>query len=326
VEGHRVRVPCWNPLERWLSVPVPLWGPAAAAEVSRLVRWADVLHVHDCLYPGSALAVLLARRRPVVLTQHIGFTRYRSRALTLVEWVAYQTLGRTVLRGASRVVAATPRAAAFVPRLLGSASSRLSLIANGVDTERFRPARADERQQARDRLGLPAAGPVVLFVGRLVPNKGVDLALEACRRLPGVTLVVVGDGPLGHLLAARPDGVRWLPAVPGESMPDCYRAADCLLLPSVDEGLPLAVQEAMASGLPVVVSRGEGYAAPLLAAGAVLAAPRTPEALAEAAKAALEGGRGDLGQRGRDHALAQWSVQAMAGAYLDLFQDLTGRR
>src|SRR5437016_2915538 len=54
-EDGRIRVGCWNGLERWLGVPWPIWGPAGVREVTRLVRWADVLHVHDCLYMGSAL-------------------------------------------------------------------------------------------------------------------------------------------------------------------------------------------------------------------------------------------------------------------------------
>ena len=63
-EGRRTRVPCWNWPERAMGVPVPLWGPTAWREVSQLVRWADALHVHDCLYPGSIMAVVA-----VLLTQ-----------------------------------------------------------------------------------------------------------------------------------------------------------------------------------------------------------------------------------------------------------------
>lgn len=75
-EESRIRVACWNGLESLLSVPLPVWGWAGIRELSRLVEWADVIHVHDCLYFGSAMAVLLARRarKQVVLSQHIGST------------------------------------------------------------------------------------------------------------------------------------------------------------------------------------------------------------------------------------------------------------
>ena len=72
-------------------------------ELSALVNWADVLHVHDCIYPGTAFAVMLASRarKPAVLSQHVGFIRYRLPVLNWTEILAYATVGRWVLRRVS---------------------------------------------------------------------------------------------------------------------------------------------------------------------------------------------------------------------------------
>jgi glycosyltransferase involved in cell wall biosynthesis len=102
-EGSRIRVRCWNGLERLFSVPLPVWGWGGVRQLSRLVEWADVIHVHDCLYLGSALSVLFARRsgKKVVLSQHIGMVSYDSALLNGTARLAYGTLGRAVLERAS---------------------------------------------------------------------------------------------------------------------------------------------------------------------------------------------------------------------------------
>jgi glycosyltransferase involved in cell wall biosynthesis len=322
-EGQRIRVPCLNVVERLTGVPVPVWGVRAWRELKALVRWADALHVHDCLYMGSAMAVALAQRRgiPVLLSQHVGFIRYRLPLLNFIERVAFRTLGRAVLRRAACIVFATPAAEAFIPKLLGRRPPNSLSIANGIDTELFHPARPGERRAARVRLGLPGDRAVVLFAGRLVEKKGIPLVAEASRRMPSTHFLVVGDGPLAGVLAAAGGNVTRRRFVEASEMPGCYQAADCLLLPSHGEGLPLVVQEAMACGLPVIVSEDEGYAEPLIRAGVAAGASRTPEALVARLVEVLAGAR-SLGGRAREHAETEWSAAMMAARYLALLEEL----
>ncbi len=327
-EGGRIRVACWNGLEARLGVPWPVWGPRGAREVARLCRWADVLHVHDCLYLGSLLAIAFARRRgtPVLLSQHIGFVRYPRAVLNAVERLAYRTVGRAALRGADRVVFCTPSAEEFVTALLGGPLGTATRIPYGVDTGRFRPPLDGERADARRRLGLPASDRVVLFVGRLVEKKGADLFLEVCRRTPSLRFLMVGDGPLRPAERARAQNLTWLPGLSPEDMLGAYHAADVLMLPSHGEGFPFAILEALAAGLPVIPSKGEAFTAVLEGEGACLAAERTSTALAEALGRLWEtpGMASTLASRGRALAVREWNREAMESRYLALISALAG--
>lgn len=323
-DGDRIRVPCFNLIEDLLGVPVPVWGPSGWTAVKELVRWADAIHVLECLYSSSAIAVRMARRygKPVVLSQNVGFIQYRFRVLNWIERAAYATLGRAVLRHASHVVLATPTAAAYVATLFQDGLPRTSTFPIGIDTSRFRPAVGRDRPEARARLGLMADEPVVLFAGRLVEKKGVGIVLDVCRRLPNVRFIVTGDGPLRARLSEAPPNVAWYRTVAPEDMPAYYHAADCLLLPSHGEGLPLVVQEAMASGLPVVISADEPYAEHLLAAEVCTAAPRMPDAMASRVRAILAGEDPTLGQRARSYAERHWGAETMVARHLALFETL----
>ncbi len=263
IELNLVRVRAWNVLEERLSVPYPLWGPDALVDLAREVRRADVVHVHDCLYMGSVGAAVVARslKKPLLLTQHVGYVPF-GRALDAVQRVAYQTIGRTVLSLASRRVAVSAHVPEFFAEIGVERSFRV--VQNSIDETRFRPRSNDARRSARKRWGVPEVGRVALFVGRLVPKKGIASVVAAQRALAreGVTLVVVGDGPLASRLEGSP-ATRHIPCVSPTEMPEVYAMADVFVLTSRGEGLPLSVQEAMMCGLPSIVSTDPSFRANL---------------------------------------------------------------
>ncbi|MFC5381883.1 glycosyltransferase family 4 protein [Aquipuribacter nitratireducens] len=131
---------------------------------------------------------------------------------------------------------------------------RLYLVRMSVDAERYRPTERPDRD--------PAAPLRVLFVGRLVPEKGPSVLLDAVRRMPDVPLEVqvVGAGDLADDLAAvvarhgLGDRVRLVGPLGQDELPARYGWADVLCLPSFAEGLPVVLMEAMATGLPVVTT------------------------------------------------------------------------
>jgi D-inositol-3-phosphate glycosyltransferase len=323
-EDGRIRVACLNWLEQF-GIPLPIWGLSAMSAVLRLVKWADVLHVHDCLYPGSIWGVGLGRllKKPVILSQHIGFICYSRKFINFIEEMAYRLIGKTVLRSATSIAAATPSAQNFLPGLLSGIARPINHIPNGIDTDRFRPVPPGEREQIRQALGLPMGiSRLVLFVGRLVEKKGISLVIEVSRRLPEYHFLLVGEGPL------RPpasDNVTWLPFVAPERMHLAYQAADVFLLPSHGEGLPVAVQEAMATGLPIIVSKEESFAKLLEKEKAGLLVERSAASLSGALIQVFQepGLAVSLGRNARKLVMEKWGIEIMVKEYLFLIKNLT---
>jgi phosphatidylinositol alpha 1,6-mannosyltransferase len=124
----------------------------------------------------------------------------------------------------------------------------------GVDTERFRPSRRDERLRAQ----LAPGGEVIVgFVGRLAPEKKV-MRLAALRDIPGVQLVVVGDGPDRRQLAKRLPEAIFLGFKTGDELARAYASLDVFVHTGPFETFCQAVQEALASGLPVIAPNAGG--------------------------------------------------------------------
>ena len=312
-EGPIIRTACFNIAEDWFGIPVPIWGPGAVRELRSLVAWADAVHVLECLYLSSALAVLMARagRRPVLLSQNVGFIPYESAWVRAMESVAYQTLGRLVLRAASHVVLATPAAEAWVRSMYGGRTPGwASSFPVGIDTDGLRPAPPSSRAAARAAHGLADGRPVALFAGRLVEKKGLSLVLETASLSTDFDVIVAGDGPMRDRLRNAGPNVRWLGAVDTQTMRQLYAAADLVFLPSRGEGLPLVVQEAMSCGLPTVVSDDEPFVELLRPLGVCVTAARTPAALCDALRYGLTH-RVAIGAAARAFAEAQWSRDTM---------------
>ncbi|HEY6139043.1 MAG TPA: glycosyltransferase family 4 protein [Thermoanaerobaculia bacterium] len=311
-----LRLPAWNPLERFLGVPYPIFRSLRAI-VRACVASADVVHAHGMLYAGSRRALAEAQRlgRARVLTEHVGHVDYRNRLLDAAERVAIRTAGSRSARAAQAIVTLSDRVEAQMRRLAPSA--RLLQIANGLDTETYRPPRGDERQRLRNELGWDAT-PRVLFVGRLVEKKGLQAALAAARAGNGeLELVIAGPGR-----APAAPHVTHLGALPRQRVAELYRAADAFLLLSHGEGFPLTVQEALASGLPLVLARDPLYGEIAAACGPAVQMT-DPDGTVDAIRAAL---RVDDAARARaaQFARARFNWSRTAERHLALYQELLG--
>jgi len=193
---------------------------------------------------------------------------------------------------ADRIVAASVVERAHLAWYYQARPERVEVIPCGVDTELFQPM---ARAAAKDLLEL-GPEPVLLYVGRLAPIKGLDTLLEAMRFVaPEATLLVVGgeqDEPdrghgarLRQLAAALGLGarVRFLPAQPQRRLPLFYAAADATVMPSYYESFGMVALEAMACGSPVVASRVGGLVTTVKDGATGFLVPEgEPRALAEA--------------------------------------------
>lgn len=203
----------------------------------------------------------------------------------------------------------------------------VGVIPNGIDTVRFAPV------PRRD-----PGGPLrLLFVGRLEPYKGLAdlflaLGMLRSRTNRAFTLQVVGDGSLRHVLpetahrAGVADRVCFTGTAPGSEMPGIYQHADLFVLPSIVEGMPNVILEAMASGLPVLGTRIPGSEELVIPEKTgLLVPPSNPHALADALYLLFENSelRTRMGQRARQETEAR-SWRQVAQAYVATYRRILG--
>jgi glycosyltransferase involved in cell wall biosynthesis len=305
----------------------------------RLVPRARIVHLHG-FSRKTVLLIVLARllaRRVVVKMTSIGHddplsVRRRSRP-------SFWLLSRADL-----VLAVSPGLEAAY-RQAGLPAARLRLIPNGVDLDRFRPAAdAGEVRQARHAVGLPEPGPIVLFVGHFSREKCPDVLYDAWRRSGAAAgaLVFIGSTMAGRyeVEPGLAEAIRAGAARAGvadriifveqtANIETYYRSASMFVLPSLREGLPNALLEAMACGLPCIASRLAGVTDAVIehAVNGLLVAPGDAGALAAAIDLLLadpDRGR-SLAVRARDTIRQRFSLRATAEQSLAAYRELEGR-
>ncbi|MGH9600403.1 MAG: glycosyltransferase family 4 protein [Terracidiphilus sp.] len=136
---------------------------------------------------------------------------------------------------------------------------RVALWPGGVDADRFQPARRSEAMRARLTQGHPEC-PLLLYAGRLSPEKEIERLLPILKSVPGARLALVGDGPHRRALEQYFAGAPVFMAgfLDGDELAEAFASSDVFLMPSRTETLGLVVLESMASGVPVVAARAGG--------------------------------------------------------------------
>lgn len=312
--------------EQFAAADIPIatvtqhgFDPTLPHRLARLFRDRNVglVNAHNFgryLYAGPAarLAGL-----PSIYTEH-------SRTLR-TERALWQLQPR-VSRLADRVVAVSESLRTFLISQLRLPPERVDLIPNGIDIDVYA---GGNRARARAELGLRDDEPVIGHVGRLVPVKNHRLLLAAYARLTATPsrLLLVGDGPerpaleqevarLGLSEQVTFLGIR-------EDVADLLAAMDLFVLSSHSEGLPLAILEAMAAGLPVVATEAAGQDVVTPATGRLV--PNDDPARLAAAMAELiddPARRARLGAAAAAEARRRYSLQVMADSYAALYRQL----
>lgn len=306
----------------------------------RLRHRFDLLHLHGFSQKSRLLVVLawLLRKRVIIKLTSVGHD----------DPVAIRGRGRFdfwCYTHADALVGVSPQFEVLL-RAAGLSPAKYALIPNGVDLERFRPVTPDERRALKRSLGLSPDRAWFLFVGFFSREKCPDVLFDAWLRLqrdgwPGIGLLFVGatrgryyeiDPTLSAAIrtqAARRGLTRQLVFVEEtREVEKYYQAADCFVLPSVREGLPNVLLEAMASGLPCVATRLRGVTDTVITDGVngLLVPPRDAGALEQILRLLLEEPERAkaLGQRARQTVEDEYSLVRTAECYLRLYQAKLG--
>jgi phosphatidylinositol alpha-mannosyltransferase len=249
---HRVGFPIKIPING--SIAPVAFSPRITFLVKKFFRenHFDIVHIHGQVAPTLPLLSLKYSQSINVITFHAA---YRRSLLT-------ETLKPYIRGYLSRIkgfIAVSPAAIEPIIKHFGEVDHRI--IPNGVSLQRFNP----QNKPLKHLMGHKN----ILFVGRPEPRKGLKFLILAMpiilSKVPDARLVVVGSGPLlGYYKSLVPDEVRervlFEGAVDGDVLPRYYVSADVFVSPATrSESFGMVLLEAMASGVPVVASRNEGY-------------------------------------------------------------------
>jgi len=217
----------------------------------------DLIHAHCHLFLSTIMASLVRRigSPPLIITTH-GIM-----SASAPDWfnlLYMKTIGKWTLKSADRVICYTEMEKDKLANMLKIDSEKISVIPNGVDTDLFRPDPNNNKQSNQSN------AITILWVGRFVRGKGVEYLIQAAKILvkevPDLKILLVGDGPSKGKIKGLIEkfnlkkNVIIKENVPNENMPEVYQKSDIFVLPSLNEGVPKTLLEAMACGIPVIIS------------------------------------------------------------------------
>ncbi len=267
---------------RWMNWSVR--GAAAAA----CENWRPDAVLSYWAHPDGAAGNVIAKKLGAPSAIIVG----GSDVLLLPQDSSRKSAVTAALAAADAVVTVSRQLKSAV-EALGIQAGKVHVWSQGVDAAIFHPA---DKQAARKNLGVETSDPLFLMVARLVPVKGIDIFLAACRILADrgckFRMIIVGDGPLRGALessAARlglTQNVSFAGGKNAREIAEYYRAADRTVMTSHSEGLPNVLRESLACGTRFI-STDVGGIGEIAGDGDLLVPPKDPEALAGAMQAAM---------------------------------------
>lgn len=231
---------------------------------------------------------------------------------------------------ASMVVTISKYSVQKIQQHYGIDPKMIHLVPNGVDTDFFQPKSDKIMAQQQFSLG---EDPCVLFVGNLIPRKGLPYLIEAAKQIirkhPKTTFAIAGEGPLRDRLINSvqkqkiASNFKFLGKIEEKLLPSLYRASDVFVLPSLQEGQGIVLLEAQASSVPVVAFETGGVKEALRnGETGILVNPKDNIALAEAVIKILDDNvlREKMGSNGRKFVVENFTWDICAQKMLDIFQ------
>jgi len=320
VNVHRVRGADF--FEKRFGIPFRLGGIGLLKEMTRVVRTADVVHFHDVFYTISLVGYVVATwfKKPIMLTQHVGLVPHPRRLVGWAQHLVYALWGRRIFRASRFIVTYQTTVTNFLVSQ-GVSKEKIIQTYNGVTLDAFKPVDQEEKTRRRKELGLPLDKQLVLFVGRMVPKKGHDILFAA--RDSAYDLVFVGPGTIPDAWH-KTEGVHVLGERTPEEVAYLYPVVDVFAAPSRGEMFTIVMQEALASGLPLVIADAPEYEAYNLDAKKIALCELSPEAFSTTLRRIADDGdlRIRMGQYSRALAETYFNWDDNSKSVLDLYKQL----
>jgi len=254
MDGIKIRrVKAWNYFEDKQGVPYPIYSPKIFSVTNEEAKTADIVHVHDLFYlsPFAGAIASQINKKPLVLMQHVELVKTKRPMVNLIQRLVYWTYGGYILKKADNLIVCNEKVKGWLKN-----PNKTIMINNGVDTKLFNPVSKEQKIKLREKYNLPLNKPIILFVGRLVEKKGFDKLFEA--RSKDYLILLVGLGEIPDYMK-KDKNVLFMNSMQQDKLSEIYQLADVFCLPSINEGFPLTILEAMATGLPIVTSDNPGY-------------------------------------------------------------------
>jgi len=234
-------------------------------KIRGMIRNFDITHMHN-EHSFSAMITAYQKKRydfPLILTNH-GQLRFGNFFSDAFEKIYNQSVGKNIFRSANRIVALSSSDAEYISSL-GIESKKISILPNAIDLSEFAPYNNLDNIDFLKRYNVEGKR-IVLFVGQIIQRKGIEYLLKSVKyvmklsRENNIVFLVIGKG--GFLEKAKnivknlniSDLIVFTGEIPFSELVEAYKSADVFVLPSLSEGLPTTILEAMYFGLPVIAT------------------------------------------------------------------------
>jgi glycosyltransferase involved in cell wall biosynthesis len=333
LDGVRVHYSRCRGFSKPASVGRFFFSPGLATQLLRIVPSFDLLHLQGTwVFPtlsGSRAALLYGV--PYILTPRGSLFPWALARKSLKKRIYLSLIERSTLCRAARLHYTSE----LERRVSEEAFPDIPgvVVPNPVDGC---PASVISGAAFRKRIGVAEQTPLVVFLGRLHPEKGLDMLVESARRvaaeIPGVVFALIGpdEGGYGEVIRAAvarsglERTVRLPGAVRGQEKWEALKAADIFVFPSHRENFGMAAAEALSCGVPVVTSDAVGIADDIREGGAGLVVERTVDGFARGLMSLLQDGsmRTMMGVKGRELVAARYSPEFVAEAMIKVYEDV----
>jgi len=304
---------------RW-NLPNDVFSILAPMLYRREMAAASLFKTHQMNgWWAAGIAKMLFKKKLIIRCGFLLSLNYRRKGHNRLKCALVSGLELLGFKVADKIVVTTEEMKKYIVQQYGLLEEKIAVIPNYINTNVFKPLPEIQKEPGR-----------VCFVGTLKRAKNLSLLLQAMRGIKGVRLVVIGNGPLRNDLVEESKelniNVQFLGNLPNYELPMELNRSEIFVLPSLYEGHPKALLEAMACGLPVIGTGVPGIREVIVHGQTGYLCDITPEAMRRAIIQLQndEGLRRQIGKRARDFVAENYSIEKVLKKELALLNSLMG--